>query len=209
MHHLDIIILAVVAWFLVRGLWRGFFQEILGLVGLVVAMLLATKYMSNVAAWLDGALTLPSPLSTVLGFVTIFFTVVLGFQLLIHLLQRLSQVSHLRWFERAGGGLVGFLKGATIVSLALLFLSLVPLLNRILPDESDTLLVRPARSFAPAVFDVVTRFMPDSKSFYDEVLESAQELSHPFLKESAQSMLDASQNLEYPADDKADDEASR
>ena len=196
MNFLDYIILAFVVYFLVKGLFRGFFQEVLGLAGLILALVFATKYMSNVAALIDELINIPPVLTTLLGFLLIFFCIIFATQLLIHTLQKITKYSLLGWMEKLAGGVVGFLKGATILSLLLLFLSMIPFSRNLIPGVKDSQLYAPTRNFAPKLFNLIMAIVPNSKSFYGEVKESLENFSPSEWTKNTQNFLQNFQNDE-------------
>ena len=164
MGYLDFIIILIVGLFVIKGLLRGFFREILGLVALFVALFFATKYMSNTAVWVDKFFGIPPGLATPLGFLPLFLAIVLGFLILAIILQKVAQYYLLGWFERLAGGVVGFLKGITIVSLLTLSISVIPFGNSLIPGRSESKLFEPAKGFAPYMFNLLTEIIPGSKS---------------------------------------------
>lgn len=194
MNYIDITILAFVGFFVIKGLFRGFFREVFGLVGLLAALILATKYMSGVTVWFNQVLRVPPTPATVLGFLVIFFGVIFLFQLLIHFFQKIFKYSMLAWLEKLAGAGVGFLKGATIVSLLFLFLSLLPFGNQFLPGLNDSRLHKPARSFAPKLFDLMMEAIPDSKSFGAELKESFDNFSSAEIARNTQKFLKSFQS---------------
>ncbi len=200
MNYVDYFILAVIAYFLIRGLLRGFFSEVLGFIGVIAALICATKYMSNLAVWIDRLLDIPSVVVTVLSFVIIFFAVVFAFQFLAHLLERFFKRANLGWLEKLGGAGFGFLKGATIVSLLLLFISVVPFGTRLIKGLPQSKLNEPFRGFAPKLFNLMMEIVPQSKSFYMECKESLEKLSETELAKDTQSLLKVLQNHEAPGD---------
>jgi len=72
MNYIDYIIITVVAFFAVRGLFKGFLNEVFGLLGLILALIFATKYMSNMAELVDKFLNIPPAMTTLLGYLIIF-----------------------------------------------------------------------------------------------------------------------------------------
>ncbi len=203
MNYIDYIIIAVVAVFLIKGLVRGFFSETLGLVGLVLAFVFATKFMSDLSGWIERIIHMQAVIATVLSFVIIFFAVVLVFHLLANFLEKVFSSAHLGWLEKLAGAGVGFLKGATIVSLLLIFVSLVPFGLRLVPGLSESRYYEPARNFAPKLFNLIIRVAPGSKSFYVECKESLGRFSPGDMARNTQSFLKALQNNESPQDSRS------
>jgi len=173
---IDYIILGFVLFFTLKGLFKGFIQEVLGLVSLLVAFTFATKYMSTAAYWIDSILNVPPSLSTILGFISVFFLIILILQITSHFLQKIIKYSFLGWLEKLLGGIVGFLKGAIIVSLVAIMVSAIPLHTTILPQLEESVLFTPSKKFAPALFDLIMHLVPRSKSFYDEIKETYEKL---------------------------------
>ena len=70
------------------------------------------------------------------------------------------------------GGALGLLKGAVVASLLLLLISIVPFGPKLLPSPEKSILYKPVKGVAPRVYDVITKMVPGSKSFYSEVKDS-------------------------------------
>ncbi|NIR48577.1 CvpA family protein [candidate division KSB1 bacterium] len=204
MNYLDIIVVIFVGLFLIKGLIRGFFHEVLGLVGLLVALVLATKHMGLVATGINKVLSIPPALATTLGFLVIFFGVVMFFQLLIHFFQKLMRYSHLGWVEKTAGSLVGFLKGATIISLIFLLASVLPFGNSLIPHTDESKLYEPVRRFAPDVFNSIMKLIPNSKSFYTELKESVDKLSSSAVSNSADNYMKSLQGNNQAPEEPSD-----
>ena len=209
MNYLDFIILSIIGFFVIKGLLRGFFKEILGLVSLFVAFIFATKYMSDAASWLDKFIRIPPGLATLLGFLLIFLGIVLGFVILAIILQKVARYSFFGWLERLGGGVVGFLKGATITSLLILFISMTPFASNLIPGRSASKLFEPAKSSAPYMFNLLTEIIPGSKTFYAELKESLDNFSPSKLGKNTKKLLESLQKTELPSENNTTDEPSR
>ncbi|MFQ5602792.1 MAG: CvpA family protein [bacterium] len=194
MNYLDFIILAVVIYFTVKGLFRGFFQEVLGFLGFIFAFIVATKFMSNAAAAIQSFMKIPPMLTTLLGFLVIFFGIVFISHILTHILQKIFRYSALGWFEKLAGGLVGFLKGATIMSLLSIFISMIPFGTTLIPGLKESQLFEPTQRFAPNVFNKIMKIVPDSKSFYGELKESFENFSQTELAKNTQNFLKTFKN---------------
>ncbi len=208
MNYLDIIILGAIGFFLIKGLFRGFFREVLGFAGLIIALIFATKYMSNVSNWIDRVMDVPPSVASLLAYLLIFFCLFIAFQILAHVLQKLFKYSMLGGLEKLAGGVVGFLKGATIISLLVLFISILPFGRQLIPDTSGSVLFQPMQNFAPTMFNFLTTIVPNSKSFYEELMENFDNFSTADLAENTQDFLKSFQNLR-PQDPPDSDERSR
>lgn len=194
MNYLDYIIIAVVAFFAIRGLFKGFLNEVFGLVGLIFALIFATKYMSDVAGWLDSFLNIPAALTTLLGYLLVFIGVILAFQFVNHILHKAIKVSFLKWMDKTAGTVVGALKGGVIISLVLLFISIISFSRSIIPGLNDSTLYNPAKNFAPKVFNFIMYVIPNSKSFYAELKETFEKFSVSKLGENTRVLLKSLEN---------------
>ncbi len=201
MNYIDYIILVVVLFFAVKGLLRGFFHEVLGLVGILVGLVLATKYMSDLSVWMAKLIDLPSIAVLLLAFLFIFFGVIILSQLLANVLEKLSKFSMLGWLEKIAGGIIGFVKGGLIISLLLLFITVIPFGKQLIPGLDGSRFYEPARNFAPRFFNLMVKIFPDSKTFYIEVKETFDKFAPAKLARNTQSFLKFLQ-----ADDPSEDE---
>jgi len=95
MNYIDYIIITVVAFFAVRDLFKGFLNEVFGFLKLILALIFATKYMSDMAGLIDRFLNIPPALTTLLGYLIIFVNTIFALQLLNHVLQKMVKVSFL------------------------------------------------------------------------------------------------------------------
>ncbi|MCH8980732.1 CvpA family protein [candidate division KSB1 bacterium] len=200
MNYIDYIIITVVAFFAIRGLFKGFLNEVFGFLGLILALIFATKYMSNMAGVIDKFLNIPPGLTTLLGYLIIFVGTIFAVQLLNHVLQKAVQVSFLNWVDKTGGGLVGFIKGGIIISLLLLLISIIPFSRSMIPGVKDSTLYAPTKNFAPKIFNYIMYVIPNSKSFYGELKETFDKFSVSKLGENTRGLLESLKKSENSQD---------
>jgi len=203
MNYIDYTILAVIAFFAIRGLFRGLLNEVFGLVGILLSVLLATKMMSDAANWLDQFVDIPPALSTILGFILVFAAVQLAIQFLNHVLQKIVKLTFLSAIDKLAGGLFGLLKGAMIISLLTMLVALLPMSENLIPGQTRSKLLEPLRGFAPSVFNLLAEIVPNSKTFYGEVKESFGNLSSSDVAKRSEDFL---QSLRGKNDERAPSE---
>jgi membrane protein required for colicin V production len=132
---LDLGIIALLILVTLRGYFRGLFQELAVLVGLVGGLLVAARTYLQVAALilpLVGSLTWAQGIAFVLVLVVFYWCV----RLLAYVLQRLLYHLYLDILDRLLGAFFAFLKGCLILGLALLLLGVVMPKNSLLLKES-------------------------------------------------------------------------
>ena len=135
MNLLDLGILALLFLVTLRGYFRGLFQELAVLVGLVGGLLIAARTYLAVAAlilplvnsiyWAQG-----------IAFAVVLVAVYWCVRLLAYVLQRLLYHLYLDVLDRLLGAFFAFLKGCLILGLALLLLGVIMPKNSRLIKES-------------------------------------------------------------------------
>ena len=115
----DWIICAVVLLNVVTAAMQGFFSEALTMAGLVVGYLVAAWKYRGLAEWLESFLKNPW-LAEILGFLVIFFAIVLLFGLAARIARWLMKQSGLSGLDRFLGAFLGLLKGGLMVAVILM-----------------------------------------------------------------------------------------
>ena len=172
MNIIDIIILIILAIFCIKGFFRGFIMEAFTLVGLILAYVIALREMSALAALIGRAVRVPPWLATALSFFLIFIIVIVFCRIMAGALRKLMRWSLLGSLDRGGGVIIGIIKGALVTSLLALLISMIPVTEEMRQIQRDSYLFGRVRNVAPAVFNVIKRAVPQTKTFYDEVRET-------------------------------------
>ena len=124
MNLLDLGILILLVLIILRGYYRGLFQELAVLAGLIGGLLAAANFYLPLAARLEHFIKNPT-YSRWVAFAVILVAVYWLTRVLAHFLQRLLYHLYLDVFDRLLGAFFALLKGALILGFALMFLSLV------------------------------------------------------------------------------------
>src|SRR5580704_1236448 len=119
MNLVDWIILGVVLLNVVTAVMQGFFSEALTMAGLVVGYIVAAWKYRGLAGWFEGFLK-NDWLAEVLGFLVIFFAIVLLFGLAARVARWLMKETGLSGFDRFLGAILGLLKGALMAAVILM-----------------------------------------------------------------------------------------
>jgi membrane protein required for colicin V production len=116
---LDFALLALLAWFLVRALVRGLVREIMGLIGVVAALVASAMFYRPVADFLRRVIGDPAPWWDAVAFAAVLVAV---FTLCLWVGSGLSRLIHagpFSWLDRLLGALVGLAKGVLVSYLLL------------------------------------------------------------------------------------------
>ncbi len=109
MHTFDIIAAAVAIIFVIIGLYRGFVEEAIRLIGIVAAFFTGLALYRALAVHLTF-LKLSGAVLSVISFFVIFLAALLVIILLGMLLKKVIHLTVLGWIDRLCGGVIGFLK---------------------------------------------------------------------------------------------------
>jgi membrane protein required for colicin V production len=115
MNLLDLAILIIVIYLIVRGFFRGIVQEAALLVGLIVSFFLASFYYKELGAWLGRFLPNHEILLSFFCFVLLFFIFLLLFNFFGIMAKKAASLALLGWLDRALGAFFGLIKGAVII----------------------------------------------------------------------------------------------
>jgi len=115
----DWIICAVVLLNIVTAAMQGFFSEALTMAGLIVGYIVAAWQYHSLAAWFERFLK-TEWLAEILGFLIIFFAIVLLFGMAARIARWVMKESGLSGFDRFLGAILGLLKGGLMVAVILM-----------------------------------------------------------------------------------------
>jgi len=127
MNPFDILILVILGYSLVRGLFRGLVKEVSSIVGVLGGFYAAYTYYNVVAGLLAGFIHDKSYLN-ILSFLIIFCSVLIIVGILGIIIKYLLNIAFLGWVDRIGGVGFGFIKGILIASV--LFITLTAFLPK-------------------------------------------------------------------------------
>lgn len=116
---LDWIICAIVLASMITAAMQGFFSEALTTAGLIVGYIVAAWQYRGLAEWFDRFLKNPW-LAETLGFLVIFFAIVLLFGLAARIARWIMKEAGLSGFDRFLGALLGMVRGGLMVAIILM-----------------------------------------------------------------------------------------
>ena len=137
MNPLDMIIIVIFGFCLIRGLFRGLIKELSSIVGVFAGFYAAYTYYSEVAGLLSRWIADKNYLN-LLSFLIIFVVIFLIISILGIIIKYLMNIAYLGWIDRICGGGFGSIK-AILISSVLLF-ALTTFLPKGTPVVRDSLL---------------------------------------------------------------------
>ncbi len=172
MDSIDLVILAVLAFFIFKGLRKGFFREILGLLGWVGGIIIAIQGFTPFSRVVEHFLPhLPRVIIPIISFVSLFLIIYLISRFLASGLSELSRTLHLGWLNRLLGAAASGLKGALILSLLFLFLSILPIKGQLNAIKQQSVLYRPIENMVPALYSMSTELSMDTQKLQERLFQ--------------------------------------
>jgi membrane protein required for colicin V production len=115
----DWIICGLVLFSVITAAMQGFFSEALTTAGLIVGYIVAAWQFHHLADWLETFLKNPW-LAEILGFLVIFFAIVLLFGLAARVARWIMKEAGLSGFDRFLGAVLGLVRGGLMVAVILM-----------------------------------------------------------------------------------------
>jgi len=118
-NYFDYILIGIVGLSMVLSLWRGFVREIISLIGLVAAFLIASR-TSGAAGDFLGQWIPNSTTSDIAGFIMIFVVIMIIIGLIGALIRKLVDMADLTATDRTLGMFFGIARGLLLIALSFL-----------------------------------------------------------------------------------------
>ena len=168
----DVILAVVLAAFVLSGFTKGLVSKILSLAALVVGIVICARYGKDIASFLAGLTGLNEVVSGIVGVAAIFIILFIVAKILSRAFRK---ISIFRIWDKLGGAALGFLEGALLLSLLLLFIARLGFQSEG-PALGKSYLYQPLRNFAPMVYRTFISRGP-SNSYFDKFFEYLPEAS--------------------------------
>jgi membrane protein required for colicin V production len=193
---LDLVVAAALAFFLIRGLFRGLFLEAASLVAVVLAFYAANGYHTEAGPFFGRWLDNPA-LTHLVAYAVLFILVMIGVSLLARFIRAVLRIKPVTWLELTGGALIGTAKGLGIVLVALAVLS-------VYASDTDFMQGSLANKYLKPATKRVQARLPgsmaefDPQEFMKELDESDRKALEKFLGSDSQSkgLLDKFMNAD-------------
>ena len=124
MNALDVIILAIVGYFTVSSVFRGFVQEAFALSGLILGVVAANRYHAYGGELLSAYIA-DTIITGIVSYVLVFFAVAVIMTLVGRILSRFVKLLFLNWLDRTLGMVLGLTKGLLVACMVTLTAGLV------------------------------------------------------------------------------------
>lgn len=171
---LDIIIALPILIFFVAGLKNGFIEEVVGLIGQIIAIFLAFTYMSDVSLFWEEFYNIESSWIPFFSFIAIYLVALIVVKLIIKLMESIIKFAKLSMINHFFGGVFSGLKGAILVSTFLVVLSVLGQPRQ--EYTQNSLLYSYILPIAPTTYNYISRVLPGVGDFQEQLGEYFKDL---------------------------------
>ncbi len=158
MNLFDYLLLAITGFSMVLSLWRGFVREIISLIGLVAAFIIAGR-ASGMAADLVHGWIPNSTVANLAGFGLVFVSVMLVVALIGSLIRKLVDMADLTASDRTLGMIFGLTRGLLLIGLFFLIFTTYAKLDK--PWLKNSVIT----PYAVQLGDLLGRAIPEGYPF--------------------------------------------
>jgi membrane protein required for colicin V production len=171
---IDLAIIIILSFFIYRGYKNGFITEFTRIFSTMIGLVLAIRYMSDLAIPIYGAINISPIFITIFCFVFIFTIVVLGLNYLSKKFLKAIKLSiALGQMDRLAGIAFGLAKGSIAVGLLCALLSLATFSTPIRNEINQSMLFNPMRNVLPLAYSTAKLvFQTKYKPLFREIEES-------------------------------------
>ncbi len=162
MNFFDIVIIIVVAFCLIRGVFRGILGELASIVGVIAGFYGAFNYYTEFTPLLEKYLD-NQALINIIVFFLLFSIIFVFITICAVVLEKLLKVAFLGWIDKTFGAIFGALKGILIA--AVLFM----VITTVIPQNNTLITKSTLAPYVAKVSSVLTVFL--SKNMTDGVME--------------------------------------
>ncbi len=152
MNAFDILVVIIVAFCLIRGVFKGLIGEVSGIIGVVAAFYGAYTYYPLITVygekWIEN-----SGFRNILAFFLIFCAILIVVGLVSLLIRKLLNLVFLGWVDRTFGLIFGAAKGVLIVSIIFI------MITSFFPDNSKILTASKFSPYIAKISETMTVFI--------------------------------------------------
>jgi len=164
---LDMILGALLAYSLYKGIKNGLFVEIASFISLLLGIYLAIKFSSFMTEMISKHVSWNPNTIQVTAFLLTFILVVIGVYLLANALTGIADFAQLGWLNKLGGGFFRILKTILIVSIVIALFEKINFDNTFAKQETldKSIFYNPIKKVAGFVY-------PSIEKWYEEFKEN-------------------------------------
>lgn len=157
MNFIDAIIAIPLLWFAYKGFTKGLIIELATLIALLLGIYIAGHFSDYTAEFLRDKMDFHSRYMSIISFSITFLGIVLLVMLFGKSLEKVVNVLLLSFVNKISGAIFGLIKAAFVISTIIYILGTFDAEQKLISPElqQHSLLYKPVKSIAPAVFPII------------------------------------------------------
>ncbi|MBA4322754.1 MAG: colicin V production protein [Odoribacter sp.] len=157
MNYIDIIIIIVLGFAMIRGFINGLVKEVASLAALILGIWGAIRFSSYTAEKLYDYFDMSGKYVGIISFIVTFAIIVIIIHFIGLLVDKLIDAVALGFVNRLLGIVFGLFKSVLIMSVLLVVLNAINARRPFLPEEKieQSMLYNPISDIAPAIFPII------------------------------------------------------
>ena len=168
MNYIDYIIITIVLIGFILGYKDGLIRKFIGLIGLIVAILLAVNYSGGLGEYLAPMFNNEIYLAKIVSGFVVFFATILAFAILKRLIHPSDKVN--KFLNQLLGGIAGTLQIIFFLSVFLLLLNAISIPSE--EDINESLFYSPVYSVIPSTIDLIVGADFKTEGFIKDYIDS-------------------------------------
>ncbi|BDU23932.1 CvpA family protein [Flavobacterium sp. GSB-24] len=170
MSFFDIIVAALLAFSLYKGIKNGLFVEVASFISLLLGIYLAIKFSSLMTGMISKHVSWNPTNIQLTAFVLTFILVVIGVYFLAKILTGIADFAMLGWMNKLGGGLFRVLKTILILSIFIALFEKINFNNTFAKKETldNYIFYNPVKKVAAFVYPSIEKWYETFKKEHSE-----------------------------------------
>jgi len=182
MSNFDIFVFILIALYTIRGIYRGFINELVIILSLIIGLVFAFAYLDSVVKFVNGFLSfIPLYMLSILTFVLVFSAIYMALRIIGSLLDKMIKTVLMQPMNRFLGGMFGFFKGMLTLSILIMFIKILPFSQIIFhivgADPEESITFEALSLLAPAVIKFILFIAPGSGVLNESLMHTLDQLS--------------------------------
>lgn len=171
---LDIILVVCFIPAIIRGISKGFVEQVVALISIFAGAWLGFHYGSVIAEWAAPYLNISDNLLRIISFVAVVLVAVIILNLIGRLIAKTLKLAMLGWMDKLLGLVFALLKAALIIGLVIILFDALNAQFSLVRTEvlDESVLYKAIKSIADTVFPYLKDFISDAKEMVQNAASS-------------------------------------
>jgi membrane protein required for colicin V production len=174
MNLIDIIIIGIFVWAIIRGYLKGLVMQLAALVALLVGIYISIRFSANLSDYLALRFKANTRITYFIAFGVLFALVVIFIHLSGRLIEKIMEISMLSFLNRLAGSVFSLVKSILIISVIISFLNMINQHFTFIPKEKTekSFFYKPLSGVIPWLFPRIKNFNKKEKKTNEVIVYS-------------------------------------